>query len=205
MKALINSAPVMLFMKGQPSAPQCGFSRKAVALLQDANIKFSSFDILSDNEIRQGLKEYSSWPTYPQFYVNGQLLGGLDIVKEMHDEGELLDAIPDSAKNGGGAGGSLEERLKALTHQAPVMLFMKGQPSAPQCGFSRKIVDLLNSKGVKFDSFDILGDNEVRQGLKTFSNWPTFPQLYIQGELVGGLDIVTEMAESGELEEMLSK
>jgi len=93
----------------------------------------------------------------------------------------------------------LDERLKALTHQAPVMVFMKGNPGAPRCGFSRQICELLSEQKVQFDTFDILGDEEVRQGLKTYSKWPTYPQLYAEGKLVGGLDIIKELKEEGEL------
>jgi Grx4 family monothiol glutaredoxin len=82
-------------------------------------------------------------------------------------------------------------RLSALVAAAPVMLFMKGTPSAPQCGFSRQIVSILRERGVRYGFFNILADEEVRQGLKEYSEWPTFPQLYVQGELVGGLDIVS--------------
>ena len=80
---------------------------------------------------------------------------------------------------------------------------MKGDPTTPKCGFSRQIVALLNEQNVKFDTFDILEDEEVRAGLKTFSDWPTFPQLYIDGELVGGLDIVKEMIGSGEFADLI--
>ncbi|CUM63557.1 uncharacterized protein PRCAT00001135001 [Priceomyces carsonii] len=86
----------------------------------------------------------------------------------------------------------LNERLKKLTSAAAVMLFMKGSPSAPQCGFSRQLVAILREHQVRFGFFDILKDDSVRQGLKTFSDWPTFPQLYINGEFQGGLDIVKE-------------
>ncbi|PQE04099.1 putative glutaredoxin protein [Rutstroemia sp. NJR-2017a BVV2] len=88
----------------------------------------------------------------------------------------------------------LHERLSNLVKAAPVMLFMKGTPSAPQCGFSRQLVALLREKSVKYGFFNILADDEVRQGLKEFADWPTFPQLWIDGELVGGLDIVKEEA-----------
>lgn len=100
---------------------------------------------------------------------------------------------------------SLEERLKKLINQAPCMLFMKGNPTNPRCGFSRTIVSLLDNYNTDYKSFDILQDNDVREGLKKFSNWPTYPQLYLNGELIGGLDIVKEMNESGELESMLPK
>lgn len=86
----------------------------------------------------------------------------------------------------------LHQRLSNLVKAAPVMLFMKGTPSAPQCGFSRQIVALLRERTVKYGFFNILADDEVRQGLKEFADWPTFPQLWVDGELVGGLDIVKE-------------
>lgn len=98
----------------------------------------------------------------------------------------------------------LASRLKQLTTKAPVVLFMKGTKDEPRCGFSRKVVEAVNNTGVAYDTFDILGDEEVRQGLKEYSNWPTYPQLYANGELVGGCDIVLEMAAGGELREALA-
>lgn len=85
----------------------------------------------------------------------------------------------------------LKKRLSGLVNAAPVMLFMKGTPSAPQCGFSRQMVALLRERNVKYGFFNILADDDVRQGLKTFADWPTYPQLWMSGELVGGLDIVS--------------
>uniref|UniRef100_A0A7S4B5I0 Glutaredoxin domain-containing protein n=1 Tax=Chrysotila carterae TaxID=13221 RepID=A0A7S4B5I0_CHRCT len=131
-------------------------------------------------------------------YADGKLLGGLDIVREMREEGELADAVPAAARAGG-----LNARLHALTHSAPVVLFMKGSRDAPRCGFSKTIVEILQGEKVSFETFDILTDEDVRQGLKTYSNWPTFPQLYADGKLIGGLDIVREMREEGELRDAL--
>lgn len=90
---------------------------------------------------------------------------------------------------------ALNARLKQLTEASPVMLFMKGTPASPQCGFSRQLVAILRENQVRFGFFDILKDDSVRQGLKTFSDWPTFPQLYINGEFQGGLDIIKENLE----------
>lgn len=90
----------------------------------------------------------------------------------------------------------LHARLSELVRAAPVMLFMKGTPSAPQCGFSRQLVGILRGEGVRYGFFNILADDEVRQGLKTFADWPTFPQLWMGGELIGGLDIVREELEN---------
>lgn len=89
--------------------------------------------------------------------------------------------------------------------QSRVVLFMKGSPDAPRCGFSRKIVALLNDQGVKFSHFDILSDESVRANLKVVNDWPTFPQLIVEGEFVGGLDIIQEMVENGEFDEVVKE
>jgi Grx4 family monothiol glutaredoxin len=83
---LVNAAPVMLFMKGTPASPQCGFSRQLVAILREHQVRFGFFDILKDNSVRQGLKAFSDWPTFPQLYINGELQGGLDIIRESVQE-----------------------------------------------------------------------------------------------------------------------
>lgn len=147
--------------------------------------------------------------TYPQCYVNGELVGGLDILKEMNEDGDLAEQLGVQMDSNHVAMGkeeeeaTLDDKLQKLVNRSKVMLFMKGLPSMPRCGFSRQICDILNQQGIEFDAFDILGDEQVRQGLKTFSDWPTYPQLYVDGELVGGLDIVKEMVENDELKDLL--
>lgn len=93
----------------------------------------------------------------------------------------------------------LNERLRALISRSHCMVFMKGTPEQPRCGFSRTLIEILRQHEVTFDTFDILTDNDVRQGLKTFSNWPTYPQVYAAGELIGGLDIIRDLDKEGEL------
>lgn len=207
LEKLLHAAPVMLFMKGSSSQPKCGFSRQMVEILQGQAIPFASFDILSDEEVRAGLKVYSDWPTYPQLYVHGNLVGGLDIVKEMvaNEETPLKEqlGVQDLALPTPPNAASLQDRLKALINTAPVMLFMKGAPAQPRCGFSRQIVEILQSNAIEFSHFDILSDEEIRAGLKEYSDWPTYPQLYVNGALAGGLDIVKEMNEGGNLKEQL--
>lgn len=94
------------------------------------------------------------------------------------------------------------ERIKGQIGSDDVVLYMKGTPVFPMCGFSAKVVHLLGQTGVKYQSYNILDDMDLRQGLKDFSNWPTFPQLYVKGELVGGCDIISEMHETGELAQL---
>ena len=97
------------------------------------------------------------------------------------------------------------DRIDALVKQNAVLLFMKGTPLFPQCGFSSRAVAILNHLGAEFESVDVLQDQGVRQGIKAYSDWPTIPQLYVGGEFVGGSDIMMEMYESGELGELLAE
>jgi monothiol glutaredoxin len=97
----------------------------------------------------------------------------------------------------------VSERIKQNIDENDVVLFMKGTPVFPQCGFSAAVVGVLTHLGVKFKGIDVLEDMEVRDGIKQFSDWPTIPQLYVKGEFVGGSDIVREMYENGELAELL--
>jgi monothiol glutaredoxin len=98
----------------------------------------------------------------------------------------------------------VNERIKKQLESYPVLLYMKGTPDFPQCGFSAKTVSVLRAAGAKFAYINIFEDPEIREGLKAYSNWPTFPQLYVDGELVGGCDIAVELYESGELQKILA-
>ena len=97
----------------------------------------------------------------------------------------------------------INETIKSQLTENPVILYMKGSPQMPQCGFSARTVQAVMSCGERFAFVNILDNQELREALKAYSNWPTYPQLYINGELVGGCDIVLELAESGELAEMI--
>ena len=97
------------------------------------------------------------------------------------------------------------ERIRDIISSSEVVLFMKGVPASPQCGFSGAVVQILSKAGVPFSSVNVLSEPEIRDGIKAFSNWPTIPQLYIKGQFVGGCDIVREMFQTGELAAMLNE
>lgn len=240
LQQLVSLSPVMLFMKGSPDAPRCGFSSQVVTALRAAAVQFGHFDILEDPDVRLGLKEFSDWPTYPQLYAGGELVGGADIVLDMARDGELKQALDDATieagdssshpssamastrtdaptasapiaevpnadalQGGSGGNDALQQRLKDLTTKSRVMLFMKGSRQQPFCRFSKAAIASLNETGAHFGTFDVFKDDEVREGLKEFSDWPTYPQLFVDGELVGGADIIAEMAASKELAEVV--
>ncbi|WP_119678456.1 Grx4 family monothiol glutaredoxin [Indioceanicola profundi] len=100
---------------------------------------------------------------------------------------------------------TVNERIRREVTENDVVLFMKGTPVFPQCGFSAAVVQVLSHMGVKFKGIDVLVDPSLRQGIKDFANWPTIPQLYVKGEFVGGCDIIREMYESGELQELFKE
>ena len=127
----------MAFIKGTRDEPRCGFTRQLIEILKNKNIKYGTFDILSDNEVREGLKKYSNWPTYPQVYINSELIGGLDIIKELVENGELDPLIPKEDE-------SLKKKLESLINLSKIVLFMKGTVKEPKCGFSRQAIEILN-------------------------------------------------------------
>lgn len=97
----------------------------------------------------------------------------------------------------------LKEHIEQLINGHKIVVFMKGSKMMPQCGFSNNVVQILNVLGVPYQTFDILADPEIRQGIKEYSNWPTIPQVYINGEFVGGCDILIELYQSGELQQLV--
>ncbi|XP_062123464.1 glutaredoxin 3 [Drosophila sulfurigaster albostrigata] len=111
--------------------------------------------------------------------------------------------LAENASSAAATGQTLEDRLKSLINKAPLMIFMKGDRNAPRCGFSKQLIAIVNDTKLPYETFDILSDEEVRQGLKTYSDWPTYPQVYVKGELIGGLDIIKELLANNELESSL--
>ncbi len=98
----------------------------------------------------------------------------------------------------------LKQRIETLVSSSSIFVFMKGNKLMPQCGFSNNVVQLLNALGFPYETFDVLSDPEIRQGIKDYANWPTIPQVYLKGEFLGGSDILIEMYNSGELRETLA-
>tara|TARA_B100000700_G_C14371774_1_gene546295 strand:+ start:212 stop:535 length:324 start_codon:yes stop_codon:yes gene_type:complete len=98
---------------------------------------------------------------------------------------------------------NINEKIKGIINSNDIVLFMKGTPESPQCGFSMAVLNILKHLKVKFEGINVLENNEIRQGIKDYTDWPTIPQLYIKGEFVGGCDIVKEMFEKGELKKLL--
>jgi len=294
---ILAQFPLVIFMKGSPDAPKCGFSSKLVDQLRELKLRFAHFDILGDEEVRNWLRLYGKWQTYPQVWVNQKFVGGLDTTTALIKEGKFQELVkdldikeePESVANrliGSGVvvvfldGTSpesenlvsvlkkegvryksfdvskadpeivkalktqlkveefpqvvinkevvkvselltdknveklipqsefeltIKKKLEMLIKEKPVMLFMKGIPSAPECGFSKRALAILNKYNTDFGSFNILTNAEVRENLKEYSNWKTYPQLYVEGKLVGGCDIIEQLDEMNEFQPLVEK
>ncbi|CAF1427637.1 unnamed protein product [Rotaria magnacalcarata] len=200
-KKLLKS-PVILFMKGSPTEPQCGFSRQACHILDENKIKYDYFDVLSDQNVREQLKVFSNWSTYPQLYIDGELIGGLDIMKQMIENGEFQAAFKQQKSD---KEKDMRKYLESLINQAPLMMFIVGTPEAPQCRFTKELIILLKNANInEYKTFDILQDEEVQEKLKEYSSWQTYPQIYVNGQFIGGLDILKQMKEEGTLIQTLT-
>lgn len=99
----------------------------------------------------------------------------------------------------------VHEQIDSIVKNNKIVIFMKGIPQAPQCGFSAKTVEILNALGKPYEAIDVLADAEIRQGIKEYSNWPTIPQVFVDGEFVGGCDIIIEMAQRGDLQKLVGE
>lgn len=183
-------------------------------IFQTLSEKYSGIEFYTvEAEAVVAVSEQMNVSVVPSFYaiVNTSVLSKVEgvnpgdlskLVKLLNDQ-PLLNGAQSTEVKSTTDNTDLTQKLSRLLHIAPVVLFMKGSPDAPRCGFSRQIVAVLKQNGVPFATFDILSDEDVRQGLKVYSDWPTYPQLYANGALIGGLDIVKEMAEGGDLKEQM--
>uniref|UniRef100_A0A336LI50 CSON010725 protein n=1 Tax=Culicoides sonorensis TaxID=179676 RepID=A0A336LI50_CULSO len=181
-------------------AEQCGQIKDAMSTLSDQmpHMKFVEVpaEELSDISLNH---QVEAVPTVI-FFQNGKAvdrIDGVDVASLTLKCKKMVGVVEDSK-------GKLEERLKALINKSKVMIFMKGDRNTPRCGFSKTLIGIMNDTGVTYETFDILSDESVRQGLKTYSDWPTYPQVYVNGELIGGLDIIKELLQNGELQTTLN-
>lgn len=188
---IISQHRLVVFIKGTPAAPK---SRRSLKMRRILNgYEYAHFDLDTDPVLAQWLRVYTGAKTFPLYFVDGKLQGSVEELVEHTKTGELFKTL----------GQDLNARLGKLTTSSKYMVAMMGSKEEPICGFSKRLIALLDNYGIDFDSFDISFDSEVCEGLKKFSNWPTYPQVYVEGELIGGYDICCQMHDDGSLREAL--
>jgi len=197
----VGTSPLMIFIKGTPQEPKCKFSKAVIRFLMENNVtKFGYFDILTDQTVREALKVYSNWKTYPQIYINSELIGGLDVVKELHADGQFLDKVPQSC-----FGKGLFPRIKKIIDSKQVIIFLKGTPTAPRDDDSKSAVELLRQAAPDFGYYDVTQEAAVENGLLQFAMQSKYPQVFAFGEHIGGLKELTTKQSEGKLKELLTK
>jgi Grx4 family monothiol glutaredoxin len=164
-KKLLDSYPVVIFIKGSPHEPFCKFSRSFIDLLKETNIKFKSFDIFKDEALRCWLRLYSGWKTYPQIYINGKIIGGVDVLKDLISKNEFLDKIPMECKSEG-----IILRLKDILDKNTLVVFGKGtgksfnekeidnKGNIEADENTNKVTEIFNKYNLKYEVYDVLTD-----------------------------------------------
>jgi Grx4 family monothiol glutaredoxin len=188
---LIGSKDLVVFLKGNKEKPKSRRSLKMVRILNGYD--FTDVDIDADKETAEWVKVYSESSSFPLYYIKGKFAGSLEKLIEETKSGVLFNTL----------GQDLNERLKRITQSSKYIIVMMGSREEPICGYSKRLIELLNEFKIDFNSFDISIDNEVCEGLKKMFDWPTYPQVYVEGELIGGLDVCTQMHQDGSLREAL--
>ena len=218
LKTIIESHPIFMVIKGTKDQPKCKFSRALLSLLKEhvPDLEFETLNILEHPEFRERIKKMYEWKTFPMIFINGELQGGLDIMKSLAASNQLSSLFSTtgpqsssvSSKNTDSGDSNPSEETEeqlfakcdAFIKSAPMVLFMKGTPQAPECGFSARVVKALNAAKANYTAYNILLDEKIRQTLKKHVDWKTYPMLFVNGELVGGCDIVETMAKDGSLD-----
>lgn len=188
---ILSQYKLAVFAKGTQSAPKSRRSLKIKRIL--SGYDYTYFDLNTDPLLAQWLQVYTNLKFLPVYFIDGNLQGSIEELVEQTKTGELFKLL----------GQDLNERLKKLTNSSKYLVAMMGSKEEPICGFSKRLIAVLDKYGIDFDSFDISFDGEVCEGLKKFSNWPTYPQVYVDGELIGGYDICCQMDNEGSLKEAL--
>lgn len=188
-KILLEQPGVLLFIKGTPQDPECKFTRQLLEIISGLGIRFRYYDIIADSDIRHWLRHYNSWPTYPQIYIDGKLLGGLDVLKQKIETNTLeLPAISRVSDP--------KERLTHILEEHKAVLFMDGTPNDDNLAESSKsALEILKNVGIKVSVFNLAVDANLREHLATLSSIPAF---YAGKKLVGGIEVLQELAKNEE-------
>ena len=193
---LVNAAPVFLFLHGEPTEPREADARDLIQLFREAGVGFSCFDLLGSPEVEPAIRARSGVIEGSILYVEGALF---PVAEALALDSEALRLRMPESTRGMTEQEAVHEHCLELANSAHVVVFMKGTVEEPKCGFSNKMLTLLMSRGVKFGTVNILIEPLVRAEMKEISKWKTYPQLYVEGKFVGGLDVAKALDEEGEL------
>lgn len=198
-EVIIGSAPIVAFIKGTPTEPKCKFTRRLLAHTNKYEVVFKSFNILEDQSIRQWLKVYSNWPTFPQVFINKKFIGGIDIIDELVEEGEFLDMIPKECKKLPPV-----ERFDQIIATSDVVVLIKGSVDSPIGDESQSLINTINENSIKYVAvdYDMLED-EVKEHIEANYSVKEPPFIFVKNEPFGNEETLLESINEGKLETVI--
>ena len=191
LQQILNQKPLAIFLKGTFQQPKSRRSLKMARILNGYDC--TTFDITTDPILTEWIKIYSGSSVFPQYYINGIFNGSIDELIENTKNSSLYTSL----------GQDLNTRLVKIINSSRHFIVMMGSKDEPKCGFSKRLMELLAEYQLNYETFDISIDAEVCEGLKTLVNWPTYPQVYAEGKLIGGLDVCMQLHSEGRLKDAL--
>ena len=195
-EVIISSYPLVVFIKGTPEEPRWKFTRRLLAHLNKFELKFKSFNILEDERIRQWLKIYSNWPTYPQVFINKQFVGGIDIIDQLVEENEFIEMVPKECKKLPPI-----ETFEEMLSSFDLVVLLEGTPESPSTDSSKSIIEILNSNSIKYVTvnYSLLND-EVKSHIKNKYNVSEVPYIFVKKEGFGNQETLMKCISEGSLE-----
>lgn len=174
--------------------PKCRSSKILIECLFKMEISFRDYDILKDDSLKEWLKHYSNWPSFPQIYINKKFIGGTEIILQLVEKDEFMQLVPSECIKAN----ALEKTSQAMK-RSPVVLFMKGTPEDPVDAYQARAVQYLKEFKIRYSWFDVMTDPDVRELLKENSRFNSFPQLFIEGKFAGGLYFIEDGVKTGKI------
>jgi glutaredoxin-related protein len=180
-KALLDSYPVVVFIKGTPHDPFCKFSKSFINTLKETKIKYKSFNIFKDDYLRCYLRLYSGWKTYPQIYINSKIVGGVEKLNELVAKGEFMDMVPMECKREG-----ILNEIQNFFEANPLIVMGKGTQETSKCKNTLKVYEILKSYGYKFELYDVLKDEMAKNVIKEVYKFEHYPAIFLNAKYIGG-------------------
>lgn len=195
-EAILASGPMVAFIKGTPSEPKCKFTRKLLGHFNELELTFKHFNILEDEKVRSWLKLYSNWPTYPQVYINQELIGGVDIVVELIESGEFMDMVPKECKKP-----SATEMFDQMLSSFDVVVLIEGTPDKPSTEESKSMINTLNTNSIKYVTVDYSALSEdVKKHISTTYSVTELPYIFLKKTPFGNEETFLKVVQDNALE-----
>lgn len=196
---ILASAPMIAFIKGTPTEPKCKFTRRLLAHFNKYELTFKSYNILEDERIRQWLKIYSNWPTYPQVYINKEFVGGIDVIDQLVEEGEFIDMVPKECKKLPPI-----EIFEEMLSSFDVVVIMEGLPDKPNNDASKTLIETLEKNSIKYVTVDYsVLEEEVKEHIKSKYSVDSIPQIFLKKKPFGNQETLQKYVNDGTLESVI--